>query len=72
MVEFLRGIGQRHGRTPGQVAIAWTLANPAITGAIVGFRSPQQVAGILDGAEYRLSQSELGEIEQAMKQETAA
>ena len=52
MVEFLRGIGQRHGRTPGQVAIAWTLANPAITGAIVGFRSPQQVAGILDGAEY--------------------
>jgi len=38
----------------------------------VGFRSPQQVAGILDGAEYRLSQSELGEIEQAMKQETAA
>jgi aryl-alcohol dehydrogenase-like predicted oxidoreductase len=71
-VEFLREIGKRHGRTPGQVAIAWTLANPAITGAIVGFRSPRQVMGILDGAEFRLSQSELGEIEQAIKRDVAA
>ena len=71
-VEFLREIGKRHGRTPGQVAIAWTLANPAITGAIVGFRSPRQVMGILDGAEFRLSKSELGEIEQAIKRDVAA
>jgi aryl-alcohol dehydrogenase-like predicted oxidoreductase len=69
LVEFLREIGKHHGRTPGQVAIAWTLANPAITGAIVGFRSPQQVEGILDGAEFRLSQIELGEIEQTLKQD---
>jgi aryl-alcohol dehydrogenase-like predicted oxidoreductase len=69
LVEFLREIGKHHGCTPGQVAIAWTLANPAITGAIVGFRSPQQVEGILDGAEFRLSQIELGEIEQALKQD---
>jgi aryl-alcohol dehydrogenase-like predicted oxidoreductase len=72
LVEFLREIGKRHGRSPGQVAIAWALANPAITGAIVGFRSPQQVSGILDGAEFRLSQSELTEIEEALKQEAAA
>ena len=72
LVEFLREIGKRHGRSPGQVAIAWALANPAITGAIVGFRSPQQVSGILDGAEFRLSQSELTEIEEAVKQEAAA
>ena len=72
LVEFLRELGKRHGRSPGQVALAWTLANPAITGAIVGFRSPQQVAGILGGAEFRLSQSELAEIEQAIKQDVAA
>ena len=72
LVEFLRGIGQRHGRTPGQVAIAWTLANPALTAAIVGFRSPQQVHGILGGADFRLSQAELAEIDNALKREVAA
>jgi aryl-alcohol dehydrogenase-like predicted oxidoreductase len=72
LVESLREIGKRHGRTPGQVAIAWTLANHAITGAIVGFRSPQQVEGILGGADFRLSQSDLAEIENALKREVAA
>lgn len=72
LVESLREIGRRHGRTPGQVAIAWTLANPAVTGAIVGFRSPQQVEGILGGADFRLSQAELLEVENVVKREAAA
>lgn len=72
LVEHLREIGKRHGRTPGEVAIAWTLDHLAVTGAIVGFRSPQQVNGIIGAGEFRLSQSEIAEIEGALKQETAA
>ena len=72
LVELLRAIGKRHGRTPGEVAIAWTMNHPAVTGAIVGFRSPQQVAGIIGAAEFRLQASEIGEIEDAMKRELAA
>ena len=71
MVERLREIGKRHGRSPGEVAIAWTLYHPAVTGAIVGFRSPQQVAGIAGAAEFRLTAAELAEIEEGLKQEAA-
>jgi aryl-alcohol dehydrogenase-like predicted oxidoreductase len=70
-VELLRAIGKRHGRTPGEVAIAWTLHHPAVTGAIVGFRSPQQVAGIVGAGEFRLGAAEMQEIEVTLNQETA-
>ena len=66
LVELLRQIGQRHGRTPGEVAISWTLHNPAVTGAIVGFRSPQQVAGVIGAGEFRLQPAELREIDVAL------
>jgi aryl-alcohol dehydrogenase-like predicted oxidoreductase len=66
LVELLRQIGQRHGRTPGEVAISWTLHNPAVTGAIVGFRSPRQVAGIVGAGEFRLQVAELREIDAAL------
>jgi aryl-alcohol dehydrogenase-like predicted oxidoreductase len=69
LVEFLRTIGARHGRSPGEVAIAWTLNHPAVTGAIVGFRSPQQVAGIIGAAEFRLLASEIQEIEDVLDRE---
>jgi aryl-alcohol dehydrogenase-like predicted oxidoreductase len=72
LVERLREIGNRHGRSPGEVAIAWTLNNPAITGAIVGFRSAKQVAGIIGAAEFRLLPSEMEEIDDALKRERAA
>src|SRR5262249_41295593 len=42
LVEVIRGIGERHNRTPGEVAIAWTLRDPVVTGAIVGMRSAEQ------------------------------
>jgi aryl-alcohol dehydrogenase-like predicted oxidoreductase len=71
-VELLRKIGQRHGRSPAEVAIAWTLSNPAVTGAIVGFRSPKQVAGIIGAARFRLAPGELDEIAKASKEEAAA
>lgn len=72
IVELLREIGQRHGRTPGEVAIAWTLNNPAVTGAIVGFRNVQQVAGIIGSAEFRLHRTEIQEIEKGLQQYSAA
>ena len=72
LVERLRDIGKRHGRSPGEVAIAWTLNNPAVTGTIVGFRSAQQVSGIIGAAEFRLPASDIVEIEGAAQQDTAA
>ena len=72
LVESLRDLGQRHGRTPGEVAIAWTLYNPAVTGAIVGFRTTRQVSGIIGALEFRLTQEEVAEIAEVVKQEVAA
>ncbi|MBD2519182.1 aldo/keto reductase [Nostoc sp. FACHB-973] len=63
LVEVLRHIGEKHGRSPGEVAIAWTLNNPAVTGAIVGGRNQKQVEGIIGAGEFRLNQQELDEIE---------
>jgi len=62
LVELLRAIGARHGRTPGEVAIAWTLRTPVVTGAIVGLRSAAQLEGVKGAAEFRLSAAELAEI----------
>lgn len=72
LVELLKEVGGRHGRTAGQVAIAWTLHNPAVTGAIVGMRNPQQVAGVIGAGAFRLSSKEFEEIEEALQQEVAA
>jgi len=63
LAELLRGIGERHGRTAGEVAIAWTLRHPAVTAAIVGMRSADQVDGVIGAADFRLSPQELAEIE---------
>jgi aryl-alcohol dehydrogenase-like predicted oxidoreductase len=66
IVEKLREIGARHQKSPGEVAIAWTLRLPAVTGAIVGARSAAQVDGFIGAAEFRLSPSEIDEIETAV------
>lgn len=66
LVEVLRGIGQRHRRSPGEVAIAWTLRNPTVTGAIVGARRPAQIEGLVGAAQLRLSTRDLDEIAKAL------
>jgi aryl-alcohol dehydrogenase-like predicted oxidoreductase len=71
LVERLREIGKRHGRSPGEVAIAWTLRNPAITGAIVGARNARQANGVMRAGELHLSDKEVNEIEEFFE-ETAA
>jgi len=63
LVETLRAIGKRRNATPGEVAIAWTLRNPAVTGAIVGVRSAEQVSGIAGAADIWLGEDEVLEIE---------
>ena len=62
VVEVLKGIGSRHGRTPGEVAIAWALRHPAMTGAIVGLRNAGQLEGVIGAAEFRLNAGEIDEI----------
>ncbi|MGC2447890.1 MAG: aldo/keto reductase [Candidatus Sulfotelmatobacter sp.] len=63
LVEVLRRIADRHGRMPGEIAIAWTLRDPVVTGAIVGMRSAEQAKQIVRSAEFRLGLDEILEIE---------
>ncbi len=71
LVEQLREIGKRHGRSPGEVAIAWTLRNPAVTGAIVGARTARQADGVMRAGEFQLSDKEINEIEDFFEQTAA-
>jgi aryl-alcohol dehydrogenase-like predicted oxidoreductase len=71
LVERLRAIGKHYDATPGEVAIAWTLQNPAVTGAIVGIRKPQQVNGIAAAADFQLSARDLADIQQGLIRKAA-
>jgi aryl-alcohol dehydrogenase-like predicted oxidoreductase len=62
LAAFLAEIGSRHGVGAGVVAIAWTLANQAVTAAIVGGRSAKQVDGVAPAASFRLTADEQTEI----------
>jgi aryl-alcohol dehydrogenase-like predicted oxidoreductase len=68
LVEQLQEIGYMHSRSPGEVAIAWTLHNPAVTAAIVGARRPEQVDNIIGAAEFRLTEAEFDRIEEFRKE----
>jgi aryl-alcohol dehydrogenase-like predicted oxidoreductase len=56
-------VAARLGVAPGAVAIAWTLRNPAVDGAIVGLRRPDQVDELLAGAMLELSDEDVAELE---------
>jgi len=58
LAELLREIGNRHNVSPGVVAVAWTLHHPAITAAIVGGRSAEQVEGLAPALEFRVTDEE--------------
>jgi aryl-alcohol dehydrogenase-like predicted oxidoreductase len=66
LVEKLRAVAARHGRTPGEAAIAWVLRRPEVTAAIVGLRSAAQLSGIAGAGEFRLTAAEIAEIEAAL------
>jgi aryl-alcohol dehydrogenase-like predicted oxidoreductase len=67
LVDLLRKIGSRRGRSPGEVAVAWVLHNPAVTAAIVGARRPDQVKGIIGAAQFTMDQAEIDEINSFLK-----
>ena len=63
LADLLGEIGQAHNLTAGEVAIAWTLRQPAVTAAIVGARSAEQIDGIIGAGDFRLSEDEINRIE---------
>ena len=71
LVERLRKVGARHGRGPGEVAIAWVLRHAAITGAIVGARNAKQAEGVMGAGDLKLTTEEITEIEGAATAATA-
>jgi aryl-alcohol dehydrogenase-like predicted oxidoreductase len=63
IADKLKEIADRHNRSAGEAAIAWTLRTSVVTGAIVGVRNPEQVAGIIGAMDFRLSENEIKEID---------
>jgi aryl-alcohol dehydrogenase-like predicted oxidoreductase len=66
LADSLRPIAQRHDTTVAAIAVAWTLAWPGVTGAIVGARSVAQVAGWMDAAHLELTDGDLAEVGRAI------
>ena len=71
LAETMRKIGEQHGTGPASVAIAWTLAWPGVSGAIVGARSPAQVDGWIDAARLTLTDADLDEVAATIKRSGA-
>jgi aryl-alcohol dehydrogenase-like predicted oxidoreductase len=69
--DALRPIAERHNTTVSAVAIAWTLAWPGVTGAIVGARSPEQVDGWVGAAMLELTLEDLDQIALAIGRTSA-
>lgn len=67
LADLLSEIGFVHNVPAGVVAVAWTLRNPAVTGAIVGIRHQRQVEEMLPAAEFQLTESEAAQIEQFLE-----
>ncbi len=63
LADRLRKVAERHGRTPGQAAVAWTLRLPSVTAAIVGARNAGQVDGVMGAGDWRLTREEIAKVE---------
>jgi aryl-alcohol dehydrogenase-like predicted oxidoreductase len=66
LIESLRPIAQRNGRTVGELALAWVLHRPEVTAAIVGGRRPGQAKGLAAAGDWNLSAQDVAEIEKAL------
>lgn len=71
LVEKLRGIAARYGRTPAQLAVAWVLRRPEVTSAIVGIRRPSQIEEIVPAADFEISPEDLDAIEKLLQEREA-
>ena len=63
LVERLKGVADAYDTSPGAIAVAWTLRHPAVDGAIVGFRRPDQIDPIVAATELELTDADVAEIE---------
>lgn len=63
IVEHLRVIAARFDKTVPQLAVAWVLANPAVTSAIVGVRKPEHITGVASAADWRLDEQTIAAID---------
>jgi aryl-alcohol dehydrogenase-like predicted oxidoreductase len=70
-VERLKDVAERNATSPSAVAVAWTLSWPAVTGAIVGARRPDQAAAWLPGATLHLSDADLADLAKALEESGA-
>jgi aryl-alcohol dehydrogenase-like predicted oxidoreductase len=66
LVELLRGIADQLDATLPELAVAWALAQPGVTAAIVGARLPRHVDGWLSASELELSADILVELADAV------
>jgi aryl-alcohol dehydrogenase-like predicted oxidoreductase len=71
LVEHLKEIAERNGRTCAQLAISWVLRRPEVTAAIVGARRPQQIIETAPASDWDLSKKDIEEIEQLLAQRQA-
>lgn len=71
LVERLQQIGRSHNRSAGEVAIAWVLHNPAVTGAIAGARNAKQADGVMRAGDLKLTGDEILEIAEFFVQPAA-
>jgi aryl-alcohol dehydrogenase-like predicted oxidoreductase len=69
IVRRLETYAYGRGVTVGELAIAWTLANPAVDVAIVGARNPEQIRGTAPAADLRLSPEDLAAIDLMVRDE---
>ncbi|MBN1361337.1 MAG: aldo/keto reductase [Sedimentisphaerales bacterium] len=66
LVEALKPIAERHGRTRAQLAVAWVLRRPEVTSAIVGARRPSQIEETVQAADWNLGQEDIAAIEKLL------
>ena len=67
IVEVLVSVGESHGVSAAQVALAWLLTRPAVCTVVVGARTESQLADNLKAAELKLSVEDLAKIEKASR-----
>jgi aryl-alcohol dehydrogenase-like predicted oxidoreductase len=72
LVEGLKAIAARYGRTVSQLAIAWTLRRPEVTAAIVGARRPEQIEQTAPAADWVLPPEVLAEIDDLLARRAEA
>lgn len=68
LANLLTEIGFPHNVPAGVVAVAWTLHNPAVTAAIVGTRSSAQIEELVPAAEFRLSDTEMEQVNKFLRE----